>query len=561
MYYITLSNGNRIRVGIVSVNPISEDPDETNFILEQGEIFLLSADTSHTLEVKYPGHRYKADGTVQYQWDKVEFLLKMSQFDEEGIGRATPEAFGYKDTTSLQIGFLLSAAMGTSCKISLFLDPTVMDLWLYLEGANGRTRWTKWRPFGWYVDTEKDPGSTNNPYAPGNPSGPGDTPPGIFDDPSDGIPDSPLPTFSAANTGLTRIYNPTLAQIQALAQYLWTDESVIQTIWNHIKQFFENPMEAMIGLNLVPVPVPSGGAADFAIMYIKTGVTMNTAATQFVDQDCGSCTIERYYGSALDQAPFTKVSCFLPFIGMVHLNTDEVMGKTLQVRYRVDIVSGSCVAKILVDGSVLYQYSGHCAINVPLSAADFSSYVSATISVAKLAVGAAVAGGMGALAASTTDASQQTNQTVTRTTTTTKTERNPATGRQITTGTKTVAQTTETQGDTSSTKASYDGLSPANISNTVGQVMSSKPSIEHSGSFSGNSGYLGVRRPYLIIERPNMCLPSTYGELNGYPCMMSLNLGNVRGYTRVQQIQLTGMSATNPEQAEILSLLKSGVIF
>lgn len=401
-----------------------------------------------------------------------------------------------------------------------------------------------------------------NPYEPGGPSGPTDPdlPPGTFDDESDPIPDSPLPTISAANTGFTRIYNPSLSQVQALARYLWTDPDVIQTIWNHIKQFFENPMEAIIGFNLVPVPVPDGGIENFALMYIDTGVSMTVAANQFVDLDCGTVELKRYYGSALDQSPYTKVSCFLPYIGTVNLNTDEVMGTTLQVKYRVDIVSGSCVAKIFVDGNCLYQYSGHCAITIPISSADFSSYVSAAISVGKLAAAAITAGAGAAMAAGVAEASQQTNQVVT-TTQVTNTARNPATGRQITTGTTTTVQTRESPADQSSTQASFSGLSPQNVANTVGAIMSSKPHIEHSGSFSGNSGYLGVRRPFLIIERPNMCMPANYQALNGFPAMITMELSSCKGFTRIQQVQLTGMGrATNPEQAEIMELLKSGVI-
>lgn len=404
------------------------------------------------------------------------------------------------------------------------------------------------------------PGDTENPY-PVDPSGPGDLPPGTFDDTSDPIPLPSTPTLSAANTGFTRIYNPTLSQVQALARYLWTDETVIQTIWNHIKQYFEDPMQAIIGFNLVPVPVPDGGTQNFALMYIDTGVSMTVAANQFVDVDCGSVELERYYGSALDQSPYTKVHCFLPYIGMVQLDTDEVMGTVLSVNYRVDIVTGSCVASVLVDGNVLYQYSGHCAINIPISSADYSSYVSAAISVAKLGVtvGTAMATGGGSIALA--GAAQETGQMATTTIETVNTVRNPATGRQITDSTTTQTITAPTQQAKASTSASLGGLTPRNISNTVGQIMGSKPNIQHSGSFSGNSGYLGVRRPYLIIERPNMCLPETYQKLNGYPSMISLKLGNCTGYTRVQQVQLTGMGyATNPEQAEILELLKAGVI-
>lgn len=402
---------------------------------------------------------------------------------------------------------------------------------------------------------EVPPNTPDNPYEPGGDSGEGGGG-GTFDDDSDPIPDSSLPTLSSAATGFTRIYNPTLAQLNQLATYLWTDESIIQTIWNHAKQFFEDPMSVIIGLNIVPVPVPNGGTENFKVLYIDTGIPLTYAASQFVDVDCGTLEIKRYYGSALDQAPYTKISCFLPFIGTVQLNTDEVMGATLQVKYRVDICSGSTVAKIFVDGNCIYQYSGHCAINVPVSSADFSSYVSAAISVAKLAIGAAVGGGMAALANAGRDPIQQTNNTTTITTT--NTERNPATGRQITMGTQT--QTIESVQQRPTTMASFSGLTPANVSNTVGEIMTAKPHVEHSGSFSGNTGYLGVRRPFVIIERPNMCMPASYQQFNGFPCMITLELAECSGFTKVQQVQLTGMSATNPEQAEILDLLKTGVI-
>lgn len=410
-----------------------------------------------------------------------------------------------------------------------------------------------------------DPNPPDDPYEGGQISGPGTLPPGTFDDTSDPIPDSSLPTLSAANTGFTRIYNPTLAQVQQLAKYLWTEDTVVETIWNHIKQYFEDPMQAIIGFNLVPVPVPDGGIEEFALMYIGTGVNMTIAASQFVDVDCGTLTLDRYYGSALDQSPYTKIHCFLPYIGTVQLHTDEVMGTELQVKYRVDIVTGSCVAKIFVDGSCLYQYSGHCAINIPISSADFSSYVSSAISVAKMVGAGLAAAALGSSVGSSapdiipvSGPSQMPDLQV------------PSTSMaQVSTGgmaslqpyVPSVGPQASDFSVSSSTPPSFRGLNPQNIANTVAQVSGGKPYIQHSGSFSGNSGYLGIRRPYLIIERPNMCLPENYQALNGYPAMITMLLGDCQGYTRVQQVQLTGMWATETEQAEILQLLKSGVVF
>lgn len=406
-------------------------------------------------------------------------------------------------------------------------------------------------------------GSIKDPFGPGGNSEEGDNPPGTFDKTSDTIPDSPLPTLSMADTGFTRIYNPTLTQVQNLAEYMWKTENIFETLWNKVKQSFENPMDVMIAFNIVPVAVPDGGTVDFSIMYIPTGVELTRAANQFVDVDCGTLDLKGYYGSALDYSPNTRIQCFLPFIGMIELNPDEVMNTTLQIKYRVDIVSGGCVAKIFIDGNCLYQYSGHCSVSVPFTASDFSSYMNAMLQVSALAVGAIAAGTGAALAAAGAGEAeaiaQQTSRT-TKHTVQTKTVRNPDTGRQITAGTITTHQTIDRPVEQEGTEASFNGLSPQNIFNTASAVMASKAGISHAGSFNGNTGYLGVRYPFLIITTPRQCLPSSFQTMNGYPSMITLPLSECTGYTRVQQVQLSGMTATNPEQAEILQLLKGGVI-
>lgn len=497
-------------------------------------------------------YNYTLDTRVQnaIEYSRVSFSLNPS--DQAVVGTFFARSIVDPDNNLIVDGYRLDFAYGSQLTSDGKLGGSVTSLSItpisYAINNNN---------VHLYLSITDSPTFTDNPYEPGGPSEPGGGG-GTFDDESDPITMPSLPTLSSANTGFTRIYNPTLSQVQELAQYLWTDESVIQTIWNHIKQFFENPMEAIIGFNLVPVPVPDGGTKNFALMYIDTGVSMTVAANQFVDVDCGTLEIKQYYGSALDFSPYTKISCYLPYIGMVNLDVDEVMGRTLQVKYRVDICSGSCVAYVLVDGNALYQFSGHCAIPIPISAADFTSYVSTAINIAKLAGGAYLAGSGVLTPPAITEVVQQTGNT---STTSSETGRNPSTGRQITLGTTTTSVEESKTTTTETTKASYAGLTPSNVANTVGEVISSKPHVEHSGGFSGNSGYLGVRRPFVIIKRPNMCMPSNYQALNGFPSMLTLLLGDCSGFTRIQQVQLTGLTATNPEQAEILELLKSGVIF
>ena len=371
---------------------------------------------------------------------------------------------------------------------------------------------------------------------------------GTFDDSSDQIVDSTLPTISAANTGFTRIYNPTLAQVQALANYLWTDQTIIQTLWNHVKQFLENPMDAFIAFNLVPCAVPDGGITEFKVMYIGTGVSMTAAASQFVDVDCGTLDIDEYYGSALDYAPNTKISVFLPFIGTVQLDTDDVMGKTIGIKYRIDIVSGGCVAKIIVDGSIHYQYSGHCAVNIPFTSADYTGYISAMLQAAK--IGATIASAGAAAGAAALEEGVDIPGMAAA----------GASADEMLSASRAYDRKIANSAVEAATAATFNSLAPKNISNTVNTIMSSKPVVERSGSFSGNTGYLGIRRPFCIIERPRMCNPSEYGKYNGRPAMMTMFLGDCTGFTKVQQVQLTGIPATNPELDEIGAFLKGGVI-
>ncbi len=398
-----------------------------------------------------------------------------------------------------------------------------------------------------------------DPYAQGGHSGPGGGG-GTFDLESDVIGLPSLPTMSFAATGFTRIYNPTLSELNSLANYLWTDTTFLDTVINHLKQLLENPMDAIISLALLPCPIPNGSPEAVKVMYINTGVTMAPATSQFVDVDCGTYTLQEFYGSALDYNPYTKVHCYLPYIGQVTLDTDEVMGRTIHVRYRIDIVTGMCAALISVnqsgslDETVMYQFSGHCSINMPINSADFSGYIGAAMTAGKMVAGV-VAGASGNLPLAAELIGAPAPHSSTSETTEKTTERNPKTGRQVTAGTRTRTTIRNTPG------ASFGEMSRKAGANTVGAVMGSKLTVEHAGGFTGNSGYLAVRRPYLIIERPRMCNPEEYGRYNGRPSMIYMNLGDCEGYTEVQSIQFDGISATNPELAELSELLKSGVLF
>ena len=333
----------------------------------------------------------------------------------------------------------------------------------------------------------------SDPYAPGGNSGTGGGT-GTFSGTGDSIEFPGLPTLSAVSTGFITLFNPSIAQMQSLANYMWSDLFDLDTF----KKIFADPMDCILGLSIVPVAVPNGGTAEVKVGNISTGVSMTVASTQYVDVDCGTLNVQEYWGSYLDYDPYTKAEIYLPYCGTHPIAVDDIMGKSVHVKYHVDILSGACVAYVKCGSSVLYSFIGQCTSSIPITGNDWTNVVNGAISIAS-AIGSMVATG-GATAP----------------------------------------------------------LVMPGVASTA--VNSLKPSVEKSGSMSGTGGMLAVQTPYLILTRPRQALPKNQNTYTGYPSFIKEKLSDLKGYTEVAEIRLSGVDATDAELDEIVGLLKGGVI-
>ena len=232
---------------------------------------------------------------------------------------------------------------------------------------------------------EYDPSEPHTPYNPPSTEGGGGTP--IPQPPQDEIPAPETPPSYVTTNALFTLYNPTGADLTNLANFLWSPAWSVDTF----KKIFANPLDCILGLMVMPYLETSVATKTMSVGNISTGVAMRYFTTQFCDFDCGDFTIEEFYQAYLDYSPYTKVSIFLPYIGDQQLNTDEVMNKTINVKYRFDLATGDCVAFISVDGSVLYSYSGNCAARLPISSNNYSGMIPA-ITGAVAAAGSMAAG-------------------------------------------------------------------------------------------------------------------------------------------------------------------------
>lgn len=356
---------------------------------------------------------------------------------------------------------------------------------------------------------EEEPEPTD-PYDPDGESEPGGGD-GEFDDPTDPVPIPDPPSISVADTGFITLFNPSLSELKSLANYMWSDLFSVDSF----KKIFADPMHAVLGLSIVPVNVPSAGSREVVVGNISTGISMTVAAKQFVTVDCGSITVKPHWGAYLDYDPYTKSFIYLPFIGMHPVSTDDIMGRTVHIKYNVDVLSGACTAFIESSGVVLYQFIGQVSSCIPITGDNFSSVINGVLGIAG-SVGAMVATGGFSAPASVAEAGLGTAYTA---------------GHFISAGA------------------------------SIGQdIMNMKPSIEKSGAMSGTGGIMGVQKPYLIMMRPNVAIPGGQNQFSGYPAHITARLSDLTGFTQVEIIHLENIPCTEKEQEEILHYLAGGVI-
>lgn len=236
----------------------------------------------------------------------------------------------------------------------------------------------------WFSHTKKGFVPNTDPYKGGGNSssgggggtyGGGNT---IFGGASDSIDIPPLPTASASSAGFITLFNPSLTQLNNLANYMWSDLFSLDTF----KKIFADPMDCILGLSIVPVKPASAGISDVKIGNVSTNVSMNRTSSQYVAVDCGTIDVKEYWGAYLDYAPYTQCEIYLPYVGTKQISVDDVMNKAVHVVYHVDILSGACNAYVKCGDSVLYTFVGQCSSSIPISGNDWTNVLNGAISVA-----------------------------------------------------------------------------------------------------------------------------------------------------------------------------------
>lgn len=328
---------------------------------------------------------------------------------------------------------------------------------------------------------------------------------------------------NAINTGFTRMYWLTDAdKLNDFASWM----SDPDRIWD--KLFETDPLQGIIEIALCPVYFFTQDdlfSTNIRIFGQDTEIPAYRLSSQFFRLPCGTYKFTTQCGDTyLDYAPYTTIKVFLPYIGILELNTNDVMKREIKLEYVFDILWGVCIAHVYVknddgDWTLHYEKHGQYLINIPITKADRGEEAAAikgAISRLAAAVGgvAGFALGGGAIA-------------------------------------------DMTPGQAAGTGSGIAG----GAASTAMNVITSHPQISYSdGSAGGLSGYMGVDEPFIMIEHVITARPEHDELYSGMPCYITGDVGDFKNYNKFVDVHLESIPCTKREQDEIYNWLTNGVI-
>ena len=366
-----------------------------------------------------------------------------------------------------------------------------------------------------YVDAKLNQAELDKVYNPENPfdnkQGDGDNGGNEeSDDNSDPVDVPDLPSLDVSDLGGFNLYKVTATDVKALFTYLNSHDP-----GEAILKWIQNPIQGIISLHVLPYPVtvPGGSGNSITVLGMDTGVA-GYKVSPFQEWELGGVRVPYGFDNTfLDYEPYTRVSLYLPFIGIRSLDTDEVMGQNVSVTYQFDNISGACIAFVTVNGAVRYTFAGSCAMGLPINQQNWGqTYIAA----ATVAAGA-LAGGVGAAAGA--------------------------------------------MGQGAASMAANGIAGAVQGAGGMGALNIPKPTISRSGAISGAGAALGVPHPYMIIERPEKAPAANPAPVTGLVSGRTLSLGSLSGYNIIEHVHLHGIAATGEELQEIERLLYEGVVF
>lgn len=300
---------------------------------------------------------------------------------------------------------------------------------------------------------------------------------------------------------------PNLAQTSGLFSIFNPSEEEVKQfanfLWSNdtisaLKNILSDPLDSIISFHKIFwSPIRQNVKESIVIGYFDSEVDSYKVISPYQEVDCGALSFPEIYGNFMDY-DFTEMDLYLPFIGIVSVNPHDIIGRNVHIVYRCDCLTGDMRCFVYVKNENGYESVLY----------DFPS------------------SGLYQIPITSSNFKNIFNGTL---------------------------------GSMISIASGSPMITGSLISNVYSTVQG--PNVQKSGSFSGNSGSLGPRKPYFIVRRAIPQRPNGYFSLEGSPISVTDKIMYMSGYVKVQDVHLENFSYfTSEELDELEQILKSGVI-
>ena len=180
-----------------------------------------------------------------------------------------------------------------------------------------------------------------------------------------------------STTNTVGIYALTKEDIKNLMADLWVSDA-----WESFKQaFMGEGSDAILGLQWLYGIKPFLAGKYHTTRYPVsigntrfTSVTVPAISVDYVAVNLGTITVPTHHGNHLDYEA-VDYKCYIPFVGIIDMNPQDVVGRNLNLTYFVNVTDGSAVVQISHDASaqnsqgLIFQAACQWGYDIPVKVA------------------------------------------------------------------------------------------------------------------------------------------------------------------------------------------------
>lgn len=322
--------------------------------------------------------KYIGFNDAVYTEDSLEFK-KYTGTDIGGVRSFIPPPWQYSSNYSTDFNNALDIALWLNGQSTLqYLDknvffdgyPLILDMYITEDLDQAKD----------YLDTGKIPDDAEKNESEGGKPKPPEPPRPDKDD--DNIEQTPGTTHTPSQTAYSingvNVYHISRSKLSEFIYWFWHNmvDDWAGTVINTITGLYGNMSECVISIKKIFTPSSLLYSTFSTSPYIKIGRYQYDTGAAGCDiisggalsqTEVGTYYFAPHYDNFVDYSPYTAISVYLPYVGVVPLNTDLCVGRTMSVYAVADIHTMEISYNLKIDGALVGTYKGTCGMTVPFS--------------------------------------------------------------------------------------------------------------------------------------------------------------------------------------------------